>query len=117
MHSLHDNYYKMLSNDFTFISPRLKFNADASLMVGVSGHIKLYHAAGPKIVIGPRALLTDTVKIDPLEIDASAKISLTTILAFDVTIAKYKMGNWSQTINLLPPREIWSYHFRDDEDL
>ncbi len=110
-----DCYYKQLSSSFSFVPPQASLSAETSLMVGMAGHIKLYHAAGPKIVIGPKATLKGTVAIDPsnfeapLSINANATMTLTGMLNLDVKIAKYKLGTWGVTLDIVPPYEIWSY--------
>ncbi len=112
-----DSYYRKTSDKFEFIPPQAKLSAEASLMVGIAGHIKLYHAAGPKIVIGPKAELNGSVTLSPadiqtpLRINASATMTLTTLLEFEVSIAKYKLGSWSSSFDLLGPYEIWSYNY------
>ncbi len=112
-----ESYFRKGGDGFSFDPPKATVSAETSLMVGIAGNILLYHAAGPKIVVGPKATLKGNLTWDvtntekPLSGSASASMEFPAIAGFDVKIGSLKLGSFKTTFNLIDPYEIWRYNW------
>ena len=109
-------------NEFTFITPRGTFSADAgvALMLGVD--LIIDKVAGPKFSVGPKvqakAAMTfaplDTKK--PLAFDASLKMGIYADLGVKLKFWKIDIAEWNTTFNLVKEKTLWSYEYPQDMD-
>ena len=107
-------------DEFTLITPRGTFTADAgvALMLGVD--LMIDKVAGPKLAIGPKvkakAAMTfapmDTEK--PLAFDASLKMGIYADLGVKLKFWKIDIAEWNTTFNLVKEQTLWSYTYPQD---
>ena len=109
-------------NEFTFITPRGTFNAEAgvALMLGVD--ILIDKCAGPELAIGPKVKAEAEMtfapfdKQKPLSFEASLKAGVYADLGVQMKFWKFNIAEWKTTFNMVPEKKIWSYEYPQDMD-
>ena len=109
-------------NEFTFITPRGTFNAEAgvALMLGVD--ILIDKCAGPELAIGPKVKAEAEMTFapfdekTPLSFEASLKAGVYADLGVQMKFWKFDIAEWKTTFNMVPDKKIWSYEYPQDMD-
>ena len=122
----HSNGFKGYGNtevkkdEFTLITPRGTFSADAGVSLMLAVDLMIDKVAGPKLAIGPKvqakAAMTfaplDTKK--PLAFDASLKMGIYADLGVKLKFWKIDIAEWNTTFNLVKEKTLWSYTYPQD---
>jgi hypothetical protein len=107
-------------DEFTFITPRGTFSADAgvALMLGVD--LIIDKVAGPKIAIGPKISTEAELQIAPLEdkpikFNADVKAGVYADMGAKLKLWKFDIADWNTSIKLVPEKTLWEYAYPKDK--
>ena len=109
---------KLIANKLTFITPRTKFEAEASCGLFLGADLVVDGVAGPSISVGPKISANAELEIapfdakQPITFNASLKAGVYAEMAAKLKLWKFDITEWrSKPINLVPEKEFWSYQY------
>ena len=113
---------EVLKDEFSFITPRGTFKAEAgvALMLGVD--ILIDKCAGPKLAIGPKVKAEAEMTFAPLDeqkplsFEASLKAGIYADLGVQLKFWKINVAEWNTTFNMVPEKKLWGYEYPKDMD-
>lgn len=109
---------KLIANKLTFITPRTKFEAEASCGLFLGADLVVDGVAGPSISVGPKISANAELEFapfdakQPITFNASLKAGVYAEMAAKLKLWKFDITEWrSKPINLVPEKEFWSYQY------
>ena len=109
---------KLIANKLTFITPRTKFEAEASCGLFLGADLVVDGVVGPSISVGPKISANAKLEIapfdakQPITFNASLKAGVYAEMAAKLKLWKFDITEWrSKPINLVPEKEFWSYQY------
>ena len=109
---------KLVADKLTFITPRTKFEAEASCGLFLGADLVVDGVAGPSISVGPKISANAELEIapfdakQPITFNASLKAGVYAEMAAKLKLWKFDITEWrSKPINLVPEKEFWSYQY------
>ena len=109
---------KLVANKLTFITPRTKFEAEASCGLFLGADLVVDKVAGPSIAVGPKISANAKLEYAPLEVkqpitfNASLKAGVYAEMGAKLKLWKFDIAEWkSKPINVVPEKVFWSYEY------
>ena len=109
---------KLVADKLTFITPRTKFEAEASCGLFLGADLVVDKIAGPSIAIGPKVSANAKLEYAPLDtkqpitFNASLKAGVYAEMGAKLKLWKFDIAEWkSKPINLVPEKVFWSYEY------
>ena len=109
---------KLIANKLSFITPRTKFEAEASCGLFLGADLVVDGVAGPSISVGPKISANAELEMapfdakQPINFNASLKAGVYAEMAAKLKLWKFDITEWrSKPINLVPEKEFWSYQY------
>ena len=114
---------ELIANKLTFITPRTKFEAEASCGLFLGADLVVDGVAGPSISVGPKISANAELEIapfdakQPITFNASLKAGVYAEMAAKLKLWKFDITEWrSKPINLVPEKVFWSYQYPKSAD-
>ena len=109
---------KLIANKLTFITPRTKFEAEASCGLFLGADLVVDKVAGPSIAVGPKVSANAKLEYapfdtkQPITFNASLKAGVYAEMGAKLKLWKFDIAEWkSKPINLVPEKVFWSYEY------
>ena len=109
---------KLVADKLTFITPRTKFEAEASCGLFLGADLVVDKVAGPSIAVGPKVSANAKLEYapfdtkQPITFNASLKAGVYAEMGAKLKLWKFDIAEWkSKPINLVPEKEFWSYQY------
>ncbi len=109
---------KLVADKLTFITPRTKFEAEASCGLFLGADLVVDKVAGPSIAVGPKVSANAKLEYapfdtkQPITFNASLKAGVYAEMGAKLKLWKFDIAEWkSKPINLVPEKVFWSYEY------
>lgn len=113
----------LVANKLTFITPRTKFEAEASCGLFLGADLIVDKVVGPSIAVGPRIKANAELEIAPFDVkqpitfNASLKAGVYAEMGAKLKLWKFDIAEWkSDPIKIVPEKEFWSYQYPKSAD-